>query len=250
MDSASLEKMNRDLIKLTFVQNELGFNHFSFDEEMLQFHYLKEGDQKCIPMAVNQFLSDRNGKLSDDPLRNAQYLFVSIVTTACRYSILGGLPSQDAYGLSDLYIQAADKCSTIDEIHELVERLFTDYVKRIQAVKKQHTYSKPVTQAIEYINRHLHERLTQEDISDAVGLSRTYFSTHFVDEVGMPITEYIRKRKIDTAKGLLTYFDYSILDVAEYLGYSSDSHFSSTFKKETGMSPREYRERYSDVYGQ
>ena len=245
MDPKSLERMNQDLIKLTFAQNEVGFNHFSYNEEMVAFWYLKYGDMRCVEIQLNHFDSDRNGKLSDDPLRNAQYLFVSVVTTACRYCILGGMPAQEAYNLSDLYIQAADHCRTREEVKDVLERMITDYCKRMQTLNRQNTYSKPVQQAIDYIDKHMHERLTQEELSDVIGLSRTYFSTLFAKEVGMPITEYIRQRKVASAKGLLAYFDYSILEIAEYFGFSSDSHFSSTFKKETGMTPTEYRDHYA-----
>ncbi|MBQ7485968.1 MAG: helix-turn-helix transcriptional regulator [Clostridia bacterium] len=245
MDPKSLERMNEDLIKLTFAQNELGFNHLSYSEEVQVYRALRNGDMKCVQMGMDYFGSDRNGKLSEDPLRNAQYLFVSLITTCCRYCILGGMPPQEAYNLSDLYIQSADRCQAMDEVRDVVERMLTDYCKRMQAVNKQRAYSKPVMQAIEFIDKHMHERLTQEELSDAIGLSRTYFSTLFAKEVGMPITEYIRQRKVSSAKGLLAYFDYSILEIAEYFGFSSDSHFSSTFKKETGMTPREYRERYA-----
>ena len=59
-------------------------------------------------------------------------------------------------------------------------------------------------------------------------------------EAGM-ISVYIRREKIGAAKYLLSYNDYSCTDIAEYLGFATESHFSSQFAKHEGMSPKEYR---------
>lgn len=55
----------------------------------------------------------------------------------------------------------------------------------------------------------------------------------------------ILKEKMEEAKRLLRYSDKSFTAIASYLGFSSPAHFSQVFKKLTGRTPTEYREKYA-----
>ena len=72
-------------------------------------------------------------------------------------------------------------------------------------------------------------------------LSRSYLSTKFKKETGMTLSQYIQEQKIEKAKSLLKTTDRSILEIATYLGFSSQGYFQNVFKKLTGMTPKEYR---------
>ena len=61
---------------------------------------------------------------------------------------------------------------------------------------------------------------------------------------GIPISEYILNLKIEKAKNLLQYSDYSIVDISNYLAFSSQSHFIQVFQKKTGTTPHKYRTKY------
>ena len=60
----------------------------------------------------------------------------------------------------------------------------------------------------------------------------------------MGVKDYIIKAKIDTAKNILRYSDFSILDISISLGYSSQSAFTAAFRKLVGMTPKKYRDVY------
>jgi AraC-like DNA-binding protein len=98
--------------------------------------------------------------------------------------------------------------------------------------------------AIDYICDHLHEVITIQDVADYTGLDRTYLGKLFHRETGKSIAEYIRFRKVETAKNMLLYSDFSCAEIAGYLAFSSHSHFSSVFRKYTGMTPLEYRNAF------
>ena len=57
----------------------------------------------------------------------------------------------------------------------------------------------------------------------------------------MAVSEHIRRKRIDTARTLLQYTDFSCLEIAEYLCFSSDSHFTRVFREYTGQTPSDYR---------
>ena len=61
--------------------------------------------------------------------------------------------------------------------------------------------------------------------------------------MGITLSRYIRNQKIDVACSMLRHLDESSLSIANYLGFSSQSHFIQVFKKTTGMTPEEYRRK-------
>lgn len=97
------------LFLTTFVQRENSLRHHSYDEEMLPYEYLKNGDLTGVELASKIFQSDSVGKVSDNPLRCYKYLFVACATLTTRFAIEGGLEGELAYTLSDMYINRVDR---------------------------------------------------------------------------------------------------------------------------------------------
>jgi len=73
-----------------FARQEEERRHHTYDEELLQYEKMKEGDMEAIPMSIAMFRGNLLGKLSEDPVRNQKYLFVASITMACRFCIEGG----------------------------------------------------------------------------------------------------------------------------------------------------------------
>lgn len=96
----------------------------------------------------------------------------------------------------------------------------------------------------DYIFTHLHGKLSLARIADALSLNAAYLSNLFRQCEGISITEFIRKEKINLAQNLLMYSDYSYSEIAAYLGFASQSHLGTQFKKTVGMTLRQYREMY------
>lgn len=75
-----------------------------------------------------------------------------------------------------------------------------------------------------------------------IGYTDYYFSTRFKKETGMSVRDYVMQAKINSAEMLLRETDSSMADIAARLGFGSQSHFGSVFRKMTGMTPTEYQE--------
>ncbi|MDT2848558.1 PocR ligand-binding domain-containing protein [Vagococcus carniphilus] len=99
-----------------------------------------------------------------------------------------------------------------------------------------------IIDALDYINRHLNEVITLDEVSDHVYLSGYYFSKLFKKEVGQNFVDYVNEKKINRSKILLQDSTWSIDSIAHSLGFSQPSYFSKLFKKVTQMSPRDYRQ--------
>lgn len=115
---------------------------------------------------------------------------------------------------------------------ELVEKMFPE-----EALSS----GTPVECAKRFILDHLSDECSRESIAEAVHLSPDHLARLFKKEVGMGISDYIIKQRIVLARQLLENADASIGSVAEQTGFQYVAYFSKVFKRETGMTPAEYR---------
>ena len=83
-----------------------------------------------------------------------------------------------------------------------------------------------------------------QDLSEHTGLSPSYLSRVFKQNLGVSISDYIREKKIEKATHLLRYSDKAVVDIANYLNFSSQSHFIQIFENFTGLTPKKYRDKY------
>lgn len=93
--------------------------------------------------------------------------------------------------------------------------------------------------AVEYINEHITEDLSLDDLADQVHLSTSQFKQKFRSVMGISPRNYINREKINCAKRLLL-SGYSVTDVAMELSFNDSSYFSTVFKKYTLKTPRQY----------
>lgn len=89
------------------------------------------------------------------------------------------------------------------------------------------------------LDAHYDERMTIKDLARKVAMNECYLKKGFKTLTGNTIHEYIAARRISTAKHMLQTEGRSVTEVAAVLGYSSISHFSTAFKKATGLKPCE-----------
>lgn len=106
---------------------------------------------------------------------------------------------------------------------------------------KRKTYKDHVVSNVQkYIDNHIEDRLTLNDVAAVFGLTPNYLSALFKKSCSIGFTEYITQKKISRAKALLLEQDYKIYEVADQLGFESAFYFSKVFKKVEGVSPRDY----------
>ena len=87
-------------------------------------------------------------------------------------------------------------------------------------------------------------KITLQALAEEVHLSPSHLSKLFHREMGLTISDYIRKKRVEAAGNMLKFSDYSCAEIANYLCFSSESHFIQIFKKEMGKTPKQYRELF------
>ena len=130
-----------------------------------------------------------------------------------------------------------------------MQSFLENFSEQMETIRKKKIFSKPVVKSIDYIYSHLHCRITVAEVAAYVGLNENYFSRLFSCEVGISVSRYILQRKLEVAQNMLKYSDYSCSQISELLCFASQSHFIEKFRKEYGMTPLHYRNRYHSDMG-
>lgn len=115
-----------------------------------------------------------------------------------------------------------------------------DMYTQLQQTRKG-KFKDPIEEAKAFIDLHLSEEVTLEEVAKRVGLTRTYFSALFKKMTGETFVHYRIKKRIEEARKLLAVPALTITDIAVQVGYEDYPHFTKTFKNFVGMSPSEYR---------
>jgi AraC family transcriptional regulator len=89
----------------------------------------------------------------------------------------------------------------------------------------------------EFIETHLDRKLSLSDLADAVGVSGTRLKTLFRNSTGIPVHQYVIRRRVDYARALLATTAMPASEVAVAAGFSHQSHMASTMRRVTGQAP-------------
>jgi YSIRK-targeted surface antigen transcriptional regulator len=217
-----------------------------YERELLT--WIKEGNiKKLKDLTESESNIDGNkGVHSKNPLRNEKNIFISFTSLVSHAAIEGGLDWELALSLSDFYIQTVEECNVIVDIYNLYEKMFLDYGERVHKIKTSN-YSISVLKCLNYISQNLYTKISLSQIANHTSVNPSYISYLFKKEVGISITEYIQREKVEEAKTLIESGEKSFADIYVSLGFIDQSHFTKTFKKFVGISPKDYRLLYSSI---
>lgn len=109
--------------------------------------------------------------------------------------------------------------------------------------KPAHKTEVRIQQMITWINDHISERIYLKDMSDSLHISERECQRVFAEALHCSPMEYVLKKRINTASIMLTTSEKSITEISYLCGFESPSYFTNIFKKQTGCTPREYRNR-------
>lgn len=206
---------------------------------------IKEGNVKEAENIVQTLNTYHDAILSDNSIRSFKNSLICRCTLYTRAVIEGGVDSEIAFTLSDTYINEIENRSDIQGLYHLDIKMIGEFIKLINT-KINRMYSPLVQSAIRIVSTSINDKLNVEDIAKQIPANPNYLSQVFKKEVGIPLSVYINQAKIEEAKYFLSFTNSDLADIANFLQFSSQSHFSSVFKKHTGMTPLNYRKNYKN----
>lgn len=132
---------------------------------------------------------------------------------------------------------------TIDEIRDYIIDKTLFYVTR---VKEMEAVNRNIFEVKIYIQKSYYiQSLTTQKIAESVYLTPTYLCTLFKKETGKTINEYITDIRIEKSKELLSDRTVKLYEIAKKVGYNDTNYYSKTFRKLVGMTPSEFRAKFS-----
>ncbi|MCQ2770525.1 MAG: helix-turn-helix domain-containing protein [Clostridia bacterium] len=212
---------------------------------------VRTGDMVMIVDAVTEMINAPSGRTAKDELRNAKNLSIAGITNVTRSAIEGGVPYTIAYAMSDSYISLIEQAANSVELGSIFTQACLHFTKQVAEQARVEKSSSQVNFYIErtkrYILEHLSETIEVKNIADELNISSNYLSSLFKKSENITISQYVANEKIAHAKRMLIFSDDSFSDIAFRLGFSTQSHFGSTFKKITGMTPFQYQMKHKKV---
>ena len=228
-----------------YAQREKEIQRMPFEMERIILRFVAEGKPRemvdfCLrTLAESPQLRIPIGRTSRDKLRQLKYNTVAGITLVCRAAMMGGAPEIECYARSDNAILQIDETSSELAIYNILIQTAIDYAALVQQTKSDLQHPRIIRKCIQYIAAHTHENITLEQLAEGSEYSKEYIAKLFRKHMGISVSDYIRKTRIDEAKQLLRQ-GKSCGEVACILNYTSQSYFIRQFKKQTGITPKLY----------
>lgn len=172
--------IEKELNYRLFRQREESQEHVSYEEEYELYFAVASGNLALIENYAKNYMkpdaveNKNNGVLSQNPLQNTKYHFVIFTALITRLCVEHGMLREEAYTLSDLYINKIDVCKNSKDILYIQGEMLLDFTKRMAELEKKRVFSLPIMHAIDYISKHLQESLTLETIANVLDLNASY----------------------------------------------------------------------------
>ncbi|MBQ3557709.1 MAG: AraC family transcriptional regulator [Oscillospiraceae bacterium] len=171
--------------------------------------------------------------------------FVSSIITEARNSF--HIPKNDVT-LLKLRRRSQAKVGGEQLIKTYLEQLLILLARAV--LEQQENSVSPVRESMEtqlistiktYIRDNLGKKITMEELAGVTGYSTSYISRVFRQQCGTTIGRYITSKKISYAKELIRNHTYNFAQISDMLAFDTPQYFASTFKKETDMTPSEFK---------
>lgn len=143
------------------------------------------------------------------------------------------------------YLEEASRKERLEDVEELMISFCLKMAESISRDRDDFGKNMSV-RALEFIDKNYRDSaLSLQSVCKALAISSSYFSALFKSQTGETFIEALTRKRMEAAKELLASTDMKTYEVAEEVGYSDAHYFGSIFKKNTGLTPKEYARKWS-----
>lgn len=224
------------------------------DDPVLSMHFLEKrysiedmildavshGNVTKALSAFDSLNSIRIPPRSADALRNIKNLTITFNTLLRRTAYTSGVHPFYIDAVSSNYARLIEQAHNMDEVSAISSFMIRSYCDLVEK-RSMTSYSEPIRHILVTIDASLAADLSLKRFAGELFLNTSYLSALFKKEIGMTLTDYVNKSRIAYAKKLLRSTTLSIQDIATRAGISDIHYFTRLFRRETNMSPREWR---------
>jgi len=219
-------------------------NFIPMDMERMLFASLRRGDKVHAKQILYDLLVAQYKELDGN--------FKIFRLKALEWTVLLSRATINSKNISDgtlldtnnYYLKKIEESSNLQEVKDIL-LCFTDIMaERIFSFHGVCHFS-AIRKAERYIWENYTRKICLQEIADAAGLSASYFSTIFKEEMGENLSNYLNRLRVEKAAGMLISTNMPIGDIAAACGFEDQSWFSKIFKTNTGLTPGKYRDQSS-----
>ena len=212
---------------------------YRFENELIRAVTLGQIHKEKLMIGV--FSNELFEKRVADPLRNAKNYCIIMNTLLRKAAEEGGVHPLYIDRVSSEYAQRIEQCPATSAVGELMREMFRAYCRLVRKHSLKNL-SGLVQKTVLLIDSDLAADLSLRSLAANQGVSAGYLSSLFKRETGKTVSEYIREKRMKHAAHLLSTTRLQIQTVAMHCGIMDVQYFSKQFKREVGMSPKEYRD--------
>ena len=181
---------------------------------------------------------------TDSTLRDGKNSII-VLNTLCRVAAYtGGAHPYDIDKWTREFIIRIENATGIQDIQPLSRIMLKKYCDLVRS-SEDVQYSPVIRKAVDYISGLFNTDISLKDMATQFSISASYLSVLFKKETGKSFTEYITEKRIGFAIQLLTQTNLPINTVAVECGIPDNNYFARIFKSQMGMTPLQYRQKYS-----
>ncbi|MEY8718398.1 YSIRK-targeted surface antigen transcriptional regulator [Ligilactobacillus murinus] len=203
--------------------------------------------KKNEPRQLSEFIqtiswSELGHTLGPDLLRTQKDYLIVLLEKVTHLAIKSQLSPAKSKRLQNIFIAEVELCTTTAQLIETCTTALLLFTQEI-AERQEKIRSPLIDQIIEYIKNNLNAPLQIDELCARFDLSQARLKYLFKTELQMTIRQYIILQKITVAKQLLC-TGSDIQKLPQTLGFSDYAHFAKTFKRLTGMTPKQFSQSY------
>lgn len=214
----------------------------TLERELLENVRLKQEDI-CLEL-MNEIVDDLLYNYRQDPQTLYSYL-AELLTLISRTMIEVGAPAADVFHLSNRQMAVLFSAPSPAQVRAWAINSLTELLTTVE-IEAKHINPDAVQLAIEHIHKnHQNPNISLNDVAKTVGLSQSHLAYLLKERTGQSYSNYLSALRIKHAKKLLRTTPLTIASIAESVGYPNPTHFYRIFQRETGQTPKAYRESKS-----
>ena len=203
---------------------------------------ITQGNAAVALSIVDSIGNIRFSEISGNKLRDYQNRMISFNTLLRRTAYTAGVHPFYIDVISCNYARLIENVTTAEEMNDIMPYMIRSYCDLVKK-RSMALYSEPVRQILVTIDASISGDLSLKRFANELFLNTSYLSSLFKKETGMTLTDYVNENRINTAKRLLKSTTLSIQAIASAVGIPDIHYFTRLFRRETGLSPREYRKK-------
>lgn len=209
--------------------------------ELFSSALMNENAELAVIQAAGLFQNLEKGGYHYSCVSQACHLLTAILNGYCLQKRIAALEERLTHGkLPNPY------CYGIAEMVQWFRTVITLLIQESGQSVRNH-YSRKVQAVIDYLEKNYGKNTDITFLAAHFHISSDYLRHLFKKETGENLTSYITHVKIEKAKLLLSTGQYKISEIAHLTGFNTSQYFGTVFRKQAGMTPREFIRQYNDT---